>query len=56
VETRPLGTGSADFQDIFRAIRSIDYTGGFTLQVARGTPGDEVNFLRGQIEFLERYL
>jgi hypothetical protein len=26
------------------------------LQVARGTPGDEVNFLRGQIEFLERYL
>ena len=56
VETRPLGTGSADFQDIFRAIRSIDYTGGFTLQVARGAPGDEVNFLRGQIEFLERYL
>ena len=55
VETRPLGSGSADFQDVFRAIRSIDYTGGFTLQVARGAPGDEVDFLRGQIEFLEQY-
>jgi L-ribulose-5-phosphate 3-epimerase len=55
VETRPLGTGSADFDDVFRAIRSIGYSGGLTLQVARGTPGDEVNFLRGQIEFLERY-
>lgn len=55
VETRPLGKGSADFDDVFRAIRSIGYTGGLTLQVARGTPGDEVDFLRGQIEFLERY-
>jgi L-ribulose-5-phosphate 3-epimerase len=55
VETRPLGSGSADFEDVFRAIRSIHYAGGLTLQVARGTPGDEVNFLRGQIEFLERY-
>lgn len=54
VETRPLGNGSADFLDVFRAIDSIDYRGGFTLQVARGAPGDEVNFLRGQIEFLER--
>lgn len=55
VETRPLGTGSADFEDVFHAIRSIGYAGGLTLQVARGTPGDEVNFLRGQVEFLERY-
>jgi L-ribulose-5-phosphate 3-epimerase len=53
VETRPLGTGSADFNDVFRAIRSIGYTGGLTLQVARGTPGDEVNFLRTQIDFLQ---
>jgi L-ribulose-5-phosphate 3-epimerase len=56
IETRPLGTGSADFDDIFNAIRSIGYTGGLTLQAARGAPNDEVNFLRGQIEFLERYL
>lgn len=56
VETRPLGTGSADFADIFSAIRSVGYKGGLTLQVARGAPNDEVEFLRGQVEFLERYL
>ncbi len=55
VETRPLGTGSADFNDVFRAIRSIGYSGGLTLQVARGNPGDEVNFLRSQLEFLQRF-
>ena len=55
IETRPLGTGSADFPDVFRAIRSIGYTGGLTLQVARGTPGDEVNFIRTQLEFLKEH-
>ncbi len=56
IETRPLGAGSADFEDVFAAIRSIHYTGGLTLQVARGTPGDEVNFLRTQLDFLKRYV
>ena len=51
IETRPLGTGSADFADVFQAIRSIGYQGGLTLQVARGAPGDEVNFLRTQLDF-----
>jgi hexulose-6-phosphate isomerase len=55
VETRPLGMGSADFDDVFHAIGSIGYEGGFTLQVARGVAGDEVEFLRGQIEFLHKY-
>jgi L-ribulose-5-phosphate 3-epimerase len=55
VETRPLGTGSADFEDIFRAIRSIDYLGGLTFQVARGVPGDEVDFLQTQIAFIESF-
>ncbi len=54
IETRPLGTGSADFDDVFRAIASIGYTGGFTLQVARGTPGDEVPFIQTQLEFVRR--
>ena len=53
IETRPLGTGSADFDDVFRAIRSIYYTGGLTLQVARGIPGDEVSFIRTQLAFLQ---
>jgi hexulose-6-phosphate isomerase len=55
VETRPLGTGSADFDDVFDAMRRIGYQGGVTLQVARGTPGDEVNFLRSQLDFVRRY-
>lgn len=55
IETRPLGTGSADFDDVFKAIHSIGYDGGVTLQVARGVPGDEVNFLRGQIEYVKRF-
>jgi hexulose-6-phosphate isomerase len=55
VETRPLGTGSADFDDVFRAIRSIDYQGGVTLQVARGKDNDEVAFIRGQLDFVKLY-
>ncbi len=55
IETRPLGTGSADFDDVFKAIKSIGYDCGVTLQVARGNPGDEVNFLRGQLDFVKRY-
>jgi L-ribulose-5-phosphate 3-epimerase len=55
IETRPLGTGSADFDDVFRAIRGIGYAGGLTLQVARGADGDEVEFIRGQIDFVKQY-
>lgn len=55
IETRPLGTGSANFDDVFKAIRSIGYDGGVTLQVARGVPGDEVAFLRTQVGFVQRY-
>ncbi len=56
IETRPLGTGSADFDDVFRSLRRLNYTGGLTLQVARGTPGDEVAFIRTQLAFLQRYM
>ncbi|MGI4829157.1 MAG: sugar phosphate isomerase/epimerase family protein [Janthinobacterium lividum] len=55
IETRPVGTGSADFDDVFKAIFSAGYDDGVTLQVARGEPGDEVNFLRGQLDFVQRY-
>ena len=55
VETRPLGTGSANFDDVFKAIRSIDYRSGVTLQVARGRDNDEVNFIKGQLAFVKRY-
>ena len=55
IETRPLGTGSADFNDVFASMRRIGYTSGITLQVARGTPGDEVNFLREQLAFVKQH-
>lgn len=55
VETRPLGTGSANFDDVFQSIRSIGYQGGVTLQVARGAENDEVNFIKGQLAFVKRY-
>lgn len=55
VATKPLGQGSADFDDVFSAIRKIGYRGGLTLQVARDQPGDEVNWIRQQVAFLRRY-
>ena len=53
IETRPLGTGSADFDDVFRALHHIGYAGGVTLQVARAKENDEVAFLRGQLDFVK---
>jgi L-ribulose-5-phosphate 3-epimerase len=55
VETKPLGHGSANFEDVFASIRSIGYLGGFTLQVARGEDGDEVSWTKQQIAFVRRH-
>ncbi|MGA9583775.1 MAG: sugar phosphate isomerase/epimerase [Terracidiphilus sp.] len=55
VETKPLGEGSADFEDIFACIRAIGYSGGFTLQVARGEAGDEVNWIKRQADFVRHH-
>ena len=55
METRRLGKGSADFDEVFKAMRRIDYKGGVTLQVARGAENDEVNFIKGQLAFVKRY-
>lgn len=52
VESKPLGQGSADFDDVFASIRKIGYTGGFTLQVARGRDGDEVDWMKEQAAFV----
>jgi hexulose-6-phosphate isomerase len=55
VKTMSLGEGSADFKDVFASIRSINYAGGFTLQVARGEAGDELNWIRQQIVFVRSH-
>ena len=44
--TVPLGSGNADFASLRAALIDVDYRGDFVLQVARGTPGDEVAWLR----------
>ena len=47
--TVPLGTGSADFPLLFSCLEKIAYKGDFTLQVARGVPGDEVEWTRQNV-------
>jgi L-ribulose-5-phosphate 3-epimerase len=55
VETKPLGEGSANFDELFANICGIGYGGGFTLQVARDRAGDEVNWAKQQAAFIGRY-
>jgi L-ribulose-5-phosphate 3-epimerase len=50
--TVPLGTGNADFRSLAECLKGIHYAGDFILQVARGEPGDEVNWLRPIREFV----
>lgn len=44
--TVPLGTGNADFKALVESLRAVKYSGDYILQVARGTPGDEVNWAK----------
>ncbi len=50
--TVPLGSGDADFGSLFGCLSDIGYTGDFVLQVARGTPGDEVGWARRNREYV----
>jgi len=53
--TVPLGTGNADFLSVFEWLRKIDYGGDFTLQVARESDGNEVNWARQNLDFVHRH-
>ncbi len=55
VEVPVTGPGSVNYDDVFASIKKIDYKGGVTLQGARGADNDEVNFIKGQLEFVKRY-
>jgi hexulose-6-phosphate isomerase len=55
IATMPLGEGSADFADVFQSMRRIGYNRGLTLQVARGKDGDEVNWIRQQLAFVNGF-
>lgn len=54
--TVPLGTGDADFSSLFAAIRAAGFRGPWVLQVARGTPGDEVAWARANRGVVEQWL
>jgi hexulose-6-phosphate isomerase len=44
--TVPLGSGNADLTALFDCLRSVRYSGDFILQVARGTAGEELAWVR----------
>lgn len=50
--TVKLGTGDADFPALAESLKKYSYTGDFILQVARGAPGDEVNWAKQNREFV----
>lgn len=54
--TMQLGTGSADFEKCFRALREIGYDGSLILQAARSEDGLEKENIARQMKFVQRYL
>lgn len=54
--TVPLGSGNAEFVPLFEALEQAGYRGLFTLQVARGDTGGEVDLARANRAFLMRHL
>jgi L-ribulose-5-phosphate 3-epimerase len=44
--TVPIGTGDADLPTVFDCLRALSYAGDFVMQIARDTPGNEVNWAR----------
>ena len=54
--TVPLGTGDADIPAVFDELRALGYSGDFVLQVARGTPGDEVAWAKANRALVNGYI
>lgn len=54
--TKQLGTGSADFEKFFRALRAIGYDDSLILQAARGEDGLEQENIAWQLQFVSTYL
>jgi hexulose-6-phosphate isomerase len=47
--TVPLGTGAVDFAALRSALVDVNYRGDFVMQVARGAPGDELQWMRSAV-------
>ncbi len=54
--TVPLGTGNADIPALLGGLQSISYQGDYVLQVARGEPGNELDWAKGNLAYLLRLL
>ncbi len=54
--TVPLGTGNADFTALFECLNAVQYVGDFILQVARGTAGDELAWIKHNIATMMPHL
>jgi hexulose-6-phosphate isomerase len=52
--TVALGTGNADFESTFAALKRINYAGSFTLQAVRD--GDPIENTKRQLVFLHSYI
>ena len=54
--TVALGTGSANFPELFKCLEKVHYSGDFILEAARGNSGDEVNWTQRNRSFILKYL
>jgi hexulose-6-phosphate isomerase len=54
--TVPLGSGAAEFPALFKALKEVSYVGDFVLQVARETPGQELDLARRNLAWLRSRL
>lgn len=54
--TVDLGSGSADFEKVFSALKKINYMGSFILQAARAEEGKEKDNIEKQLKFLSDYI
>jgi hexulose-6-phosphate isomerase len=54
--TVPLGTGAAELTGLAECVREAQYKGDFTLQVARGTAGEEVAWAKQNLAYTKKLL
>ncbi len=54
--TVALGTGSADFDDLFKGLKETGYNGSFIIQAARGPEGQEETTIESQRDFIKKYV
>lgn len=54
--TVQLGTGSADFDKLFKGLSEIGYSHNFILQAARGEEGKEEDNICSQMKFVRQYM